>query len=60
MNPLTNLRMTLRDVPPGPGLAALVIVVLGLGVGGNTVLFAIGLAASYLGAFEHSANPTDL
>jgi hypothetical protein len=60
MNPLTNLRLNLRDVPLGPSLAALAIVVLGLGVGGHTVLFAMGLLASYLGSLEHSSHPTDL
>ena len=58
MNPLRNLHLTLRDMPLGPGLAALAIVVIGLGLGGNTVLFAMGLLASYLGSFEHSNNPT--
>ena len=60
MSPLSNLHLTLRDMPLGPGLAALAIVVLGLGLGGNTVLFAMGLAASYLASFEHSTSQTDL
>jgi len=60
MNPLTNLRLELRDVPLGPSLAALAIVVLGLGVGGHTVLSAIGLAASYLASFDYPIRSTDL
>ena len=54
-----RLCRTLCDVGIGTGLTALAIAVLALGVGLNTILFAVGLAAGVLGTFSPPPRPSD-
>lgn len=56
-DPQRSPRRTCSNVCFGVGLSALAIVIVALGVGVNTVLFAVGLAASYLAPGEHSSDP---